>query len=202
MLEETAIVVSADHGEQFGEWGVYGDHCAAASAVQNVPLVVAWPGVTPADRVCPDLVLNVDLAPTLCELLGLPVPPGWDGTSLARQLRGEAAPDWREHVVYTHGLYCCQRAVRTHRWQLTRTYHPGTFLHEQVQLHDMAADPYQTANLAPGRPEGVDPLQQVVETGPWKYVRLDSWLQRLEEWDRPEMAAAIRRRLGLEPASG
>ncbi len=169
-------------------------------------------------------MLNVDLAPTLCELLGLPVPPGWDGASLARQLRGEAAPDWRGHVVYTHGLYCCQRAVRTHLWQLTRTYHPGAYLHEQVQLHDMAADPFQTTNLASGRPEvvaeldshlaqwlndalgrpgvRVDPLQQVVETGPWKYVQLDSWLQRLEEWGRPEMAAAIRRRLGLEPSTG
>lgn len=223
VLEETAIIISADHGEQFGEWGVYGDHCAAASAVQNVPLVVAWPGVTPAARVCRDLVLNIDLPPTLCDLLGVPVPAGWDGTSLARQLRGQLAPDWRQHVVYSHGLYCCQRAVRTHQWQLTRTYHPGAFLHEQVMLHDMAGDPYQTTNLASQRPAvvaeldhllmqwlndalgrpgaGVDPLQLVVETGPWKYVPLDSWLQRLEEWDRPQMAAAIRRRLGLPEAT-
>ena len=40
-------------------------------------------------------------------------------------------------------------------------------------------------------------MQLVVETGPWKYVTLDSWLERLEEWGRPEMAAAIRGRLGL-----
>ena len=222
VLEETALVVSADHGEQFGELGVYGDHCAAASAVQNVPLVVAWPGVTPGDRVCRDLVLNVDLPPTLCELLGLPVPPGWDGASLVRQLRGEAAPDWRRHVVYSHGLYCCQRAVRTHRWQLTRTYHPGAFLHPPVMLHDLEGDPYQTTDLAAERPElvaeldhllaqwlhdqlgrpgaGVDPLQLVVETGPWKYVQLEPWLHRLEAWGRPEMAAAIRARLGLSAA--
>ena len=126
-------------------------------------------------------------------------------------------------MVYTHGLYCCQRAVRTHRWQLTRTYHPGAFLHAQVQLHDVAADPYQTTNLAADRPEvvaeldshlaqwlndalgrpgaGVDPLQQVVETGPWKYVQLDPWLARLEGRGRPEMAQAIRHRLGLAGVS-
>ena len=224
VLDETAFIISADHGEQFGEWGVYGDHCAAASAVQNVPLVIAWPGVTDGvqDSACDDLVLNVDLAPTICELLGVPVAPGWDGTSLARQLRGEPASDWRQYVVYSHGLYCCQRAVRTHDWQLTRTYHPGTFLHEQVMLHDMRNDRYQTKNVAAERPEvvaeldhllgqwlndqlgrpgaGVDPMQLVVETGPWKYVTLDSWLARLEEWGRPEMAGAIRTRLGLPVA--
>jgi choline-sulfatase len=220
VLEETAIIISADHGEQFGELGVYGDHCAAASAVQNVPLVVAWPGVTPGDATNDDLVLNVDLPPTLCDLLGLPLPSGWDGTSLARQLRGEAVADWRPYVVYTHGLYCCQRAVRTHRWQLTRTYHPGTFLFEQVMLHDMTNDRYQTTNVAADHPEivqeldhllaqwlndqlgrpgtGPDPLQLVVQTGPWKYVQLDSWLERLESWGRPEQADAIRQRLGLE----
>ena len=220
VLHETAIIISADHGEQFGEWGVYGDHCAGPSAVQNVPLVVAWPGVTPANVANDDLVLNVDLPPTLCELLGLPIPRGWDGSSLARQLRVEAAPDWRRYVVYSHGLYCCQRAVRTHEWQLTRTYHPGTFLFDHVMLHDMQRDRYQTTNLAAERPEVVaeldhllaqwlndqlgrpgaspDPLQLVVETGPWKYVQLDSWLERLEGWGRPEMAGAIRGRLGLE----
>jgi arylsulfatase A-like enzyme len=219
VLEETAIIISADHGEQFGELGVYGDHCAAANAVQNVPLVISWPGVTPSDLACDDLVLNVDLAPTISDLLGMPLPSGWDGTSIARQLRGETSSDWRQYVVYTHGLYCCQRAVRTHRWQLTRTYHPGTYLHEQVMLHDLQADHYQTTNLAADRPDivaeldhllaqwlndelgtpgaGPDPLQLVVETGPWKYVQLDSWLERLEGWGRPQMAGAIRGRLGL-----
>jgi len=219
VLEETAIIVSADHGEQFGELGVYGDHCAAAAAVQNVPLIISWPGVTPPNASCRDLVLNVDLAPTLCDLLGIPIPSGWDGTSLVRQLRGDAAPEWRQHVVYTHGLYCCQRAVRTHQWQLTRTYHPGTFLHDQVMLHDLQNDRYQTTNVAAEHPEvvaemdhlltqwlndelgrpgaGPDPLQFVVETGPWKYVQLDSWLDRLEQWGRPQMAEAIRHRLDL-----
>jgi arylsulfatase A-like enzyme len=220
VLDQTAIIISADHGEQFAELGVYGDHCMAASAVQTIPLVIAWPGVTPQDATCDDLVLNVDLPPTLCELLSIPMPTGWDGTSLARQVRGQPAPEWRQHVVYTHGLYCCQRAVRTHRWQLTRTYHPGLFPLEQVMLHDLAQDRYQTTKVAAERPEvvqeldhllaqwlndqlgrpgaGPDPLQQVIETGPWKYVQLDSWLRRLESRGRQAQADAIRRRLGLE----
>ena len=127
VLEDTAIIISADHGEQFGELGVYGDHCMAAAAVNNIPMVIAWPGVTPANQVSDDLIYNVDLPPTLAELLGMPIPNGWDGTSLARQVRGEVAPDWRQYAVFDHGLYACQRVVRTQRWQLTRTYHPGTF---------------------------------------------------------------------------
>ena len=86
-------------------------------------------------------------------------------------------------------------------------------------LHDMQADRFQTTNVADENPEvvqeldhllvqwlqeqlgpgaGVDPMQQVVETGPWKYVTLDSWLKRLETWGRPQMVSAIRERLGVK----
>jgi hypothetical protein len=109
--------------------------------------------------------------------------------------------------------------VRTPRWALLRTYHPGLFPFAPVALYDMAADPYQTTNLAAQHPQvvaeldhlltewlheqlgrpgaGVDPLQQVVETGPWKYVERDYWLARLARRGRADDVAALRRRVGL-----
>jgi choline-sulfatase len=215
VLDEAAIIISADHAEAMGEFGVYGDHVCACEAVQNIPLIVRWPGVTAAGARCDDLLYNVDLPPTVCELLGVPVPEGWDGQSFAPALRGEQGRS-RDHVVWTHGLYCCQRCVRDDGWLLTRTYHPGLYPFPPLQLHDMAGDPHQTRNVADEHPEVVarldhrlmewhaanlgrpgtdtDPLQEVVRTGPWKYVQLEPWLERLEAKGRGDAAREIRER--------
>jgi arylsulfatase A-like enzyme len=45
-LEDTAVIVSADHGECLGEHGVYGDHPLATEAVHHIPLIIYWPGLT------------------------------------------------------------------------------------------------------------------------------------------------------------
>jgi hypothetical protein len=47
VLEETAIIVTADHGEAIGEQGIYGDHVCADEAVHNIPLIIRRSGVTP-----------------------------------------------------------------------------------------------------------------------------------------------------------
>ncbi|MGH2356062.1 MAG: sulfatase-like hydrolase/transferase [Chloroflexota bacterium] len=51
VLDETAIIFSADHGENQGELNVYGDHQTADRCTSNVPLIVRWPGVTQLDGV-------------------------------------------------------------------------------------------------------------------------------------------------------
>jgi len=218
VLDETAIIISADHAEAMGEFGVYGDHVCGCEAVQNIPMIVRWPSATEPGTRCDDMIYNVDLPPTLCDMLDLPTPEGWDGASFAPQLGGEPARA-RDHVVWTHGLYTCQRSVRTDRWLLTRTYHPGLFPFPPVQLHDMLDDPHQTKDVASENPAVVqqldhllmewhaenlghhgaapDPLQEVVRTGPWKYVQLQPWLKRLEGKGRADAAQEIRNRLGI-----
>jgi len=206
VLDETAFIISADHGEAMGEFGVYGDHCNAGEAVHRLPMIVRWPGVTAPGGVCRDLVYNVDLAPTLCDMLGLPTPPGWDGRSFAPQLRGETGHR-RDHLVWSHGLYTCQRVVRTERWALMLTRHPGCFPFEPLSLYDMDADPRQTRDVSATYPEVVrelelllrewlngepDPLDPVVETGPFKYVRLEPWIERLERRGRRTDADDLR----------
>ena len=219
VLEETAIIISADHGEAMGEQGIYGDHVCAGEAVHNVPLIIKWPGITPADSSYDGLLYNVDLHPTLCELLGLPVPPRWDGEPFAAAVRGEAW-EGRPYLVWDHALYCCQRAVRTRDWLYMRTYHPGLFPFEDGMLYQMQEDPHQTHNLFYERPELIapfdqmmqnylqenlgyhgstpDPMQEVIRTGPFKYVTLEGWIPHLRREGRNADAEAIIRRLGLD----
>lgn len=154
VLDDTAIIVSADHGDAFGEHGIYSDHVCADECIHHIPLIVRWPGVTPAGHASEGFVYNLDLGPTLCNLLGIPIPAEWDGASFRANLEGLPGLD-REALVWDCGLYTVQRAVRTHRHLMVRTYDAHGYAFEPVELYDLAADPYQAHNLSRELPEVV-----------------------------------------------
>jgi len=218
IMDDTAIIISADHGEALGEHGIYADHPYAGEAVHRIPLIVSWPGGESSGKQVSGLIYNLDSAPTLCELLDLPIPEGWDGISFASAIKGE---NWegRNYLVWDHALYSCQRAVRTREWLFIKTYHPGLYPFEPVMLYDMQNDPHQTKNLVNEYPEIVekmghlmmewlhvnlvghgaksDPMQYAIESGPWNYVKLDFWLKRLKSEGRNDAVIDILNRLKL-----
>ncbi len=165
IAEETAIIVSADHGESFGEHGSYGEHGLASEEVHRLPLVFYWPGVTEDldddQRRSDALLYNIDLAPTLCDLLDIPTPAGWQGESFADAVRGGEHAS-REYLVLGHGAHTYQRSVRTRDHLYTRTYHPGAFKAEWEQVFNVTEDPHQTTDLLPSNPELVDRLRSML----------------------------------------
>jgi len=166
VLDDTAIIITADHGDAFGEHGIYSDHVCADECIHHLPMIVRWPGVTPPSGRNDSLLYNTDMGPTLCDLLGSPVPQQWDGRSFAPALRGELI-DERDCLVWGHALYATQRAVRTRQHLMLRTYDPWEYKHfRPVELYDMEADPYQTTDLADSRPDLVGDLDR----------RLNNWL--------------------------
>ena len=172
LLGDTAVIVSADHGDAFGEHGIYSDHVCADECVHHVPLIVRWPGMDGAQGVHAGFHYNTDLAPTICDLLGLPIPRLWDGGSFAETLRSGKATG-RDVLVWDHGLYTVQRAVRTERWLFVVTYDDyGYESFDPVALYDMKEDPYQTTNVAADHPE----------------VIARSW-QHLALWEHEQMQA-------------
>ncbi len=116
VLDDTAILVSSDHGEAFGELGVYADHQAADEATCHIPAVLRWPGVEP--RVHDGLQYHLDVAATVLDLAGVRVPR--TGTAEAIELGGAA-------VVTT---WCCRRgrgpASGVSGGATTSTCGPGT----------------------------------------------------------------------------
>lgn len=215
IFEDTAIVVSGDHGDSFGEHGQYMDHGIANEAVHNIPMIVRWPGVTQRGHSCA-MIYGMDMAPTLCELLGLPVPAGWDGRSFAAALRGEPFSGW-PYQVWEHGIYTFTRTVRTPDWLMMRILHPGLYPYDEpVLLHDMRSDPHQTRNLASQRPDVVgqlsaylddwrqeqlnlgsapDPLEQMVSEGAFLYYTPEQMFDRLERTGRAHIIAELKARL-------
>jgi choline-sulfatase len=142
-LDNTVVVVTADHGDMLGERGLW-YKMSFFEPSGRVPLVVAGPGV--AAGTCPEPCSLVDLLPTFLDIAGIEEPPAMplDGRSLWALATGEASPGEGEAI----GEYCAECAshpvfmIRRGRWK---------YIHCEVdppQLFDLETDPQELANLA------------------------------------------------------
>ena len=217
VLDDTAIIVSSDHGENQGELNIYGDHQTADYITSRVPLIVRWPGVTTAGSVYDGLQYNVDLGPTLMDLVGGTPSPEWDGRSFASAVQGRSR-EGRSHVVVSQCAWSCQRSVRWGSWMLLRTYHDGLKDFPEVMLFNIDEDPHELENLAAALPnvvnEGLallerwtsdmmagsdhaeDPLWRVIREGGPLHTRdcLNSYCARLRASGRGTRADALEQR--------
>jgi len=95
---KTAVIVTADHGEAFGEHGVYKHAFWLWEVLTRVPLIVHAPGAAPS-RIDENRSL-IDLAPTVLDLEGVhDVPPSFVGRSLVPEVYGIEKPTNREPIV-------------------------------------------------------------------------------------------------------
>jgi arylsulfatase A-like enzyme len=154
IYEETAILISADHGENQGELNIWGDHQTADQCTNRVPLIVRWPGITDsaAGEAHHALHYHLDLPATLVDILAGEAPSSWDGESFASSLQHETDTG-RPYLVISQGAWSCQRSVRWDNWLLIRTYHTGMKAFPEYMLFDIEADPHETTNLAGRRPQ-------------------------------------------------
>lgn len=155
VLEETLIVIGADHGENLGELNVWGDHQTADAITCRVPLIMRMPGAAGAGRVDRALHYHYDWAATLIELAGGQVPGNWDGQPFTAAFR-EGREAGRPFLVTSQNAWACQRGVRFDEYLLLRSYHDGYKELEPIMLWDLAADPHEQHDLAAARPEVVE----------------------------------------------
>jgi choline-sulfatase len=210
---DTAIMVSSDHGESLGELGIYCDHQTADVHTHRVPLILRWPGLSQG-RVDSSLRYQIDMAATVCDLLGTNVPDGWDGRSFAEELRGGLGES-RQHLVLSSAAWATQRSVRFGKWLCVRTYHDAFHDFPPVMLFDVVADPHEQHDVGLQHPEivgeasrllldweavamrrspgGLDPLWTVIAEGGGYYTRdrLEPYLRRLRETGRADKAKRI-----------
>jgi arylsulfatase A-like enzyme len=86
--QNTVVVFLTDHGGYLGDHGAWHKAPAFYDCLIRIPLLVSWPGTLAPGQVDDGLVEQVDLLPTILELLGMPSPPGVQGRSMVRALEG------------------------------------------------------------------------------------------------------------------
>jgi len=172
LIDRTIIVVASDHGEAFMEHAMMGHSNNLHREVARVPLIIALPDALEG-VVVPQQVANIDIWPTLLDVLGLPPLAGADGRSLVplalaaasenepeesseRSVFAELDPRWagspsEEPIVLTSVVDDGYRLIR-------KEAHPGSSL-----LYDLSVDPNEQRDIAAAEPARVAALEAKID---------------------------------------
>ncbi|MDI9583544.1 MAG: sulfatase [Acidobacteriota bacterium] len=216
VLEDTAIIVTSDHGENLGELNCYGEHGTSDQITHRIPMIVRWPGCK-AGHVDRGLHYNLDLAPTLADLYGVQAAPRWQGASYAAALR-DGVDCGRDNLVLSQCCHGAMRSVRFGPWIYIRVIHDFMHLYPREMLFNIEDDPHEVNDLAQKRPDicdqgarimlnwhedmmmqmpdAIDPLWTVMREGGPLHSRghLDAYCERLAATERGQYVAELRRR--------
>jgi N-acetylglucosamine-6-sulfatase len=150
ILDQTVVVFTSDHGYFYGEHGLNEERRLAYEETIRIPLLVRYPSRIKAGSVSSDIVLMLDLAPTVLSLAGLAPPATMEGRSLLPIFAGDAR-EWRKSflieyytdTVFPRVLNMGYSAVRTDRYK----YIEYRELKGMNELYDLQTDPYEERNL-------------------------------------------------------
>ena len=149
-LDKTVIVFTSDNGYFYGEHGLSVERRLAYEESIRMPLLVRYPRLIKAGTGRDEMALNIDFAPTLLALAGVPVPANVQGRSLVPLLKGDR-PQWRDSFlieyysdrVFPRILQMGYKALRTGRWK----YIHYLELQGMDEFYDLTTDPYEMKNL-------------------------------------------------------
>ena len=162
ILDSTIIIITADHGEELLEHGFIGHASTSLNAQLHdetirIPLIMRYPNkITP--KIIPHISQQIDIMPTILDLIGLPVPSGLQGGSILPLLNGSNTESSKDVYCETNkGGYQSTkemqeyriRCVRTKKWKLISTSSKGIVSYE---LYDLQNDPKEKKNVAKDNP--------------------------------------------------
>ena len=153
ILDETIVIITADHGEAFGEHGRFGHHPYLYDELLRVPLIVYAPGYEP--RSIDQQVSLLDIGPSLYDMLKLNIPEAMQGTSFKPLLRGEEID---EEVAIATGMDGQTLACRKSNWKCFWKVEEG-----EVELYDLRSDPNELNDVSTDNPTILEELQGVME---------------------------------------
>jgi N-acetylglucosamine-6-sulfatase len=137
-LDNTVVVFMSDNGYLWGEHRLQTKYRPYEESIR-IPMAVRFPTAIPATRVDERIVANIDVAPTMYELAGLPIPSFVDGRSLLPLLREDPGLVWRDDILLEAREFS-YNAVHTRDFVYIEN---GGDIGE---LYDLRTDPYQLNN--------------------------------------------------------
>lgn len=148
LTENTVIVLTADHGEEFYEHGNWGHGVRLYQEIVGVPLLFYFPGqISPARRTDPAML--VDVFPTVLSMAGLSTDlPHLNGRNLFAEGQGPDVMAYSEYFSVEGGSYASRMVLRD-GFKLIDTRDDARGEHRQ-ELYDLKADPHEHHDLAKG----------------------------------------------------
>lgn len=146
LTENTIVIYLSDQGFYMGEHGWFDKRWIYEESFRT-PMVMRFPGVVKPGTVADQFVMNLDIAPTLLNAAGIPIPKEIQGMSMLPALKNKAAK--RRDVVYYHYFENGEHAVsphfgiRTKRYKLIRFYKRVN----SWELYDLQKDPQEMNNI-------------------------------------------------------
>ena len=162
ILDETIVVVNADHGETLYDHECWFDHHGIYDNVLHVPLIIRYPAKVPAGLRLKGYNQQQDLVPTLLELAEIDPGIDFDGQSLMKLVRGEAASFDSEFYI-TECTWMRKHGWRTPEWKLIVALEPDFHFKPAVELYNLVQDPEENVNLAEVHPDVVELLKGRME---------------------------------------
>jgi arylsulfatase A-like enzyme len=147
LANNTAVLYTSDQGFYLGENGWFDKRFAYDVSMQT-PLLLRWPGKIRPGAINNTLVQNIDYAPTILDIAGLPVPAWMDGVSLKPIVTGKQKQLFRQYLYYHYYEYGRDHtviphvAVRGNDYKLIYFYTVNEW-----ELYDLKADPDEQHNL-------------------------------------------------------
>jgi arylsulfatase A-like enzyme len=173
LADDTIVIYTTDNGWYLGDLGLYDKRFMYEPGLRT-PLLVRGPGI--AQGITPDqFVANIDLAPTILDVAGVPIPASVQGRSVAPLLRGEQPADWRTSVYYRYYHDPGHHNTRAHYGVRTATHKLIHYWKKAAwELYDLVKDPTEQHNLLFDPAEAESP--EVART----FASLRSEIERLQ----------------------
>ena len=146
LYQNTIVIYTSDQGFYLGEHGWYDKRFMYEESLRT-PLLIRYPAAIRAGQQIDELVQNLDLAPTLLDFAGAPVPSGMQGLSLKQLVIGTHRKNWRDGIYYHYYQYPAWHMVNPHYGIRSATHkliHFYTMDH--WELYDLQRDPLELDN--------------------------------------------------------
>jgi arylsulfatase A-like enzyme len=147
LAENTLVIYSSDQGFFLGEHGWYDKRWMYEESLR-MPFLARWPARIPPGLRVPQMIQNIDYAPTFLDAAGLPIPGEVQGASLVSLMKGQDPESWRSSIYYHYyefpavHMVAKHYGVRTERYKLIHYYETGEW-----ECFDLQTDPREVNNI-------------------------------------------------------
>jgi arylsulfatase A-like enzyme len=185
LLENTVVIITSDHGEEFWEHNHTGHGYTNFEEMLHVPLIVRHPDLPAGRRSA--MVRLIDVAPTIADMVGAPIRSEWQGRSFFNDLKGAESRGPR--YSFAEKGHVNRKSVQDGRWKLIRTYRVKKDDQSPFKdrLYDLENDPGEKRDVAELHPEIRAKLTKLLEAWMEANERIKGGYQAIEVEIDPEL---------------